>query len=322
MALCKASRGVLAVVVALVALASSWVAWRAMFPRDGFLAVGTGCEYTTRVQQGGAWVCPQGTVDTGRSWQDPDGDKQCLVGCAVSPHCEYRGRVEAGKNGWKCPAGFVDSGLTWGVAYGDRQCHKCPSTVDPPGKKCAFTGRQWVATANEWRCPPGSLDTGSKEDWNGCLLACCPTSGFNGKQGGTSELFPCGKWDIERKGGIRRVPDGGVATELYPYCCQRTNKNCNAKLFKGLFQAVKDTGTKGTGFRMEDNGCRVNVWTQTGEGVAVTGKGMGKWGAIGLFAGVGLAAPVLMVAGAPMTALAVATAPLAVAQTSSALQKK
>ena len=311
-------RAVLAAVVAVVALVSVVAAWRIMFPRrDGFVAVGTGCEYTTRVQEGSAWVCPKGTVDTGRSWQDPDGDKQCLVGCAVNPHCEYTQRVQQGKE-WKCPAGFVDSGLMWGVDYGDRQCHKCPTAVDLPGKKCAFTGREW--TGKEWRCPGGSLDTGSKDDWNGCLLACCPTKGYKGRDGGTSELFPCGKWDVDRNGGIRRSADKGKATELYPFCCQWTNKDCKAKLFRGLFQGAADAGTKQTGFYTEDDGCNVNVWNQNGEKLAVTGKGMGKWGAIGLFVGVGLAAPVLAWAGSPMLALTLATAPLAVAQGGKAVQ--
>ena len=116
-------RAVFAALVALLAFLSMYVAWKAMFPRrTERLAVGTACAYTRRVQESGKWVCPKGTVDTGRSWEDKDGDgeKQCLVGCAVSPHCQYTQRTQQGKNKeWKCPEGYVDSGLDWGVAYGE-----------------------------------------------------------------------------------------------------------------------------------------------------------------------------------------------------------
>lgn len=300
--------GMLVVLVATAAVV--WLRCWLRRRREGMdkLAISSGCVYTYRVQaKDGKWVCPEGTVDTGRTWGDADGDKQCLMGCAVNPNCQYTTRVF--KNGaWRCPAGYVDSGLTWGVAYGDRQCQKCPQQVNITGKKCSFTGREWMAEANEWRCPAGTLETGSKENWNACLLACCPVGGYKGREGGTSNLFPCGKWDIEREGGIAG-PDG-VPTELYPFCCQWTNKDCKAKAFRGLFQGVADIGTRDTGYYTKDDGCNVNVWDQHGNKVAVTGKGLGKWGAIGIFAGVGVATVGTAVFIGPGTALTVATLPM------------
>ena len=44
------------------------------------------CEYVRRVQDAqGTWLCPDGTFDTGRSWGDEHGDKQCMVRCLAGP---------------------------------------------------------------------------------------------------------------------------------------------------------------------------------------------------------------------------------------------
>ena len=259
----------------------AWVVWdrrKETMTARALLAVGSGCAYTQRVQQGGAWRCPDGTADTGRSWGDPDGDKQCLKGCRVSPACEYRGRVFT-NGAWRCPDGWADTGLTWGVANGDKQCQRCPAKAG-----CSFTQR--VKTSDgEWRCPPGTLDTG--RSWGvadgdkQCLGACCPT-GYKGREGGTSDLFACGPWDIQRDGGIRRGSDNGKPDELLPFCCQWTNKDCRRKGFAGWFQRIKDSGTSPTGYYSSDDGCNVNVWDENGTAVAVTGKGMSTFASIAM----------------------------------------
>ena len=246
--------------------------------------------------------CPEGSVPTG------DSNKQCLAGCVVLPSCTYTQRVQQGKN-WVCPSGFTDSGLTWGVPNGDKQCYQCPVE---DGKRCSYTTRAWDGKA--WRCPDGTLDTGrtwgmDKGDKQ-CLTGCCPT-GFKGKNGGSSDLFACGAGDIARSGGIRNK-DRQPAEELNGYCCQWTNKDCKHKGFAGLFQSSKDIGTKQTGWYTEDDGCNVNVYDQSGKVVAVTGKGAGLWGGIGM-----MAAAIGGIAAAPFTggtslyvALAVPTAVL------------
>lgn len=253
-------------------------------------AIGSACKYTQRVPVNNQWKCPEGTLDTGRSWGDKDGDLQCLLGCAVSPNCEYTGRTLQNKQ-WKCPAGWADTGLNWGVPNGDKQCQRCA-----PKQGCGYTQRQ-ATKDGEWRCPPGTFDTG--RDWGKpdgdkqCMTACCP-SGFKGREGGTSDLFPCGPHDINRDGGIRRSSDNQKAAELISYCCQWTNKDCRHKGLSGFFQSAKDTGTRQTGYYTADDGCNVNVWDQAGGQVAVTGKGLGLWGGIGMMAAAGaglLAAP-------------------------------
>ena len=105
-----------------------------------------------------------------------------------------------------------------------------------------------------------------------------------GCQGGTSDLFSCATGDIPRKGGIRRSADRQPAWELAPYCCQWTNKDCKHKWVSGLWQGSKDMGTKATGYYTEDDGCNVNVWDQSGKKLAVTGKGAGLLGGIGMMA--------------------------------------
>lgn len=279
--------------------------------RKECMAITNSCEYVSK--KGGA--CPAGTADTGNS------KKPCLAGCIVMPHCEYRTRES--KNGkWTCPSGWMDSGLSWGVPNGDKQCYKCPVE---DGKRCAYTQRQMVD--GQWQCPAGTLDTGrtwgTDNPEKQCLLGCCPT-GYNKKEGGTSDLFACGAGDITRQGGIRRSSDRQPATELASYCCQWTNKDCKKRGLAGLFQSSKDIGTKQTGYYTEDDGCNVNVWNQSGEKVAVTGKGAGLWGGIGM-----MAAAVGGLAAAPFTggtslalALSVPAAVVGAAQYNSTVLQK
>ena len=260
------------------------------------LPVGSACQYSQRVRRNGQWACPAGSVDTGRTWGDPDGDKQCVLGCVTNAGvCQYRYREKQGDGSWRCPAGWADTGLNNGVPEGERQCQQCPVRGD-----CRYTTRVQTPTG-QWRCPEGSLDTG--RDWNmgadgekQCLTACCP-SGFKGKNGGSSDLFPCGPWDIQRDGGIRRSTDGQKATELMGACCQWTNKDCRQRGLAGLWQNRKDQGITKTGYYTADDGCEVNIYDQRGGPLAVTGSGLGIKG-LGIQVGLALAVTAISVGAA------------------------
>ena len=249
--------------------------------KPGALAFNNACDYTVRVDGPAGAVCPEGTVDTGRNYGDPFGDRQCLVQCATNPHCTYVKRVKQPDGTWKCPAGYLDSGLTWPLANGDRQCYKCPMEENAGNLKCSFTGRKQNAKG-KWWCPKYTLDVGDQK--RQCLVACCP-KGHAKEHGGTSELFPCGPWDINRDGGIRSSETKGKPKELEAgVCCQWTNKDCRHKGISGLWQGLKDTGTLQTGYYTDDDGCNVNVWSMEGKPISVTGKGLGIGGAIAMIA--------------------------------------
>lgn len=261
------------------------------------LPIGSTCQYTQRVRGSGAgWVCPGGSVDTKRTWGDPDGDKQCLLGCVTNPAvCQYRYRTKQKDGTWKCPVGWGDTGLDPGVINGERQCQQCPVRGD-----CSYTTRVDVG-GGTWRCPEGTLDTG--RTWESgsdgdkqCLAACCP-SGYRGKNGGSSDLFACGPRDIERDGGIRRSSDTKKATELIGACCQWTNKDCRHRGLAGFFQNQKDQGITKTGYYTADDGCEVNVYDQAGKPLAVTGEGLGLKG-LGIKIGLALAVTAISVGAA------------------------
>lgn len=79
------------------------------------------CEvgYTGRVNDSGKWVCPFGTTDTGKSWENSswhEAQKQCKRG---GP---YTRRIFA-DNKWVCPGGSKDTGLNWSnKEHGEKQC--------------------------------------------------------------------------------------------------------------------------------------------------------------------------------------------------------
>lgn len=289
---------VLGIAAAVVLLAS----WFGGGRKEGLagrtlLNIGSTCQYAQRLKTtNGQWACPEGSVDTGRTWGDKDGDKQCLLGCVTNPNvCSYKYREKQPDGSWSCPKGYADTGLDPGVPFGDhRQCQQCAVRGD-----CRYTQR--VQTGEGvWRCPLGTLDTGLNWD-NGqdgdkqCITACCP-SGFKGKNGGSSDLFPCGPWDIQRDGGIRNSSNQ-KAEELIGACCQWTNKDCRHKGFKGFFQSQVDKGINKTGFYTADDGCEVNVYDQSGNPLTVTGTGLGLKG-LGIQIGMALAVTAISVGAA------------------------
>ena len=130
--------------------------------------------YAGRVWDGFAWICPDGSIETGQSndkacvtsqfhpqmwrwdgsnwgWSCPNGttptaesnwDKKCEVG--------YMGRVST-DSGWSCPAGTTDTGKNWGNSSWHDAQKQCRRTT-------AYTQR--VLTGGKWACPGTSTDTG------------------------------------------------------------------------------------------------------------------------------------------------------------------
>lgn len=293
----------IAAVVGLVALVMLYVYWpgrqgrREGLAGRSLLPIGSTCQYAQRIQTTkGDWACPANTVDTGRTWGDNDGDKQCLMGCVTNPNvCSFKYRQYNPKDGsWKCPAGYADTGMNNGVPDGERQCQQCGFNGT-----CRYTQRTQTSEG-VWRCPVGTIDTGAQwaDGTNGdkqCITACCP-SGFKGKNGGSSDLFPCGPWDIQREGGIRNSSNQ-KAEELIGACCQWTNKDCRKRGFAGFFQSQVDKGIVKTGFYTADDGCEVNVYDQRGGEIAVTGTGLGIKG-LGIQIGMALAVTAISVGAA------------------------
>lgn len=145
------------------------------------VAIRPECQYTRREQRpDGLWVCPAGTADTGRTWGDLDGDKQCLVGCtqeqqqpkaAARPECRYT-RRELRNNAWVCPSGTTDTGRTWGDQDGDKQCLVSCGAVGPKPTKAA-KGKWKRATATYYTsypecCHDASADQSECKDFSGC----------------------------------------------------------------------------------------------------------------------------------------------------------
>ena len=126
-------------------------------PTTSYCAPGdpTKFDYVRRVNVGGKWTCPAGTIDTGCSWSDGvNGERQCRkpkAAPAPAPapaksQCapgdpakfDYVRRADVGGK-WTCPAGTIYTGCTWadGAVNGERQCRKPkgPSLVPLPGGK-------------------------------------------------------------------------------------------------------------------------------------------------------------------------------------------
>lgn len=83
------------------------------------------CEvgWTQRVLAGGKWACPEGTTDTGKTWDNSDwheAHKQCKRSRA------YTTRVSR-DNKWVCPEGTKDTGRGW-------------SSPSNQADQCKFTG--------------------------------------------------------------------------------------------------------------------------------------------------------------------------------------
>ncbi len=78
------------------------------------------CEvgWVHRVQNGDKWVCPDGTSDSGATWETSpwrEAQKQCKRNQA------YTQRIKKG-DAWVCPPGSKDTGKTWGQDHGEKQC--------------------------------------------------------------------------------------------------------------------------------------------------------------------------------------------------------
>ncbi|AGE56989.1 hypothetical protein ATCVNEJV3_497L [Acanthocystis turfacea Chlorella virus NE-JV-3] len=124
------------------------------------------CKYLLRIQKDDKWVCPEGSIDTGRSWEDENGQNQCAITpqCvdALGPapvKCSYTTRISSdGK--WVCPDGMTDTGRSWEHVDGDKQCQTpaCPPAGAPVLKECGYSVR--VLKDNKWVCPDGTIDTG------------------------------------------------------------------------------------------------------------------------------------------------------------------
>lgn len=74
-----------------------------------------------RIAVDGQWQCPEGTTDSGHSWNDPY--YTALQQCQRSG--PYTVRIPDGKGGWVCPPGTKDTGISWsnpGTNGGWSQC--------------------------------------------------------------------------------------------------------------------------------------------------------------------------------------------------------
>jgi len=133
-------------------------------------------QYTTRINYGNFWACPEGSTDLG------DQDKQCLVsqygpqmwrntpgsgwswscpnGTAPNNSSDWNQKcVQAYSlrqnidGQWRCLDTETDTGATWTNSdwYGaQKQCDR--------GNNRVFTTRMYIN--NAWVCPPGTWDTG------------------------------------------------------------------------------------------------------------------------------------------------------------------
>lgn len=71
-----------------------------------------------RVLSNGQWVCPSGTTDSGRNWNNStwsEAQKQCRRSIPYTLRIAKDGR-------WVCPDGSVDTGRGWGDAFPYNQC--------------------------------------------------------------------------------------------------------------------------------------------------------------------------------------------------------
>ncbi|AGE55673.1 hypothetical protein ATCVMN08101_531L [Acanthocystis turfacea Chlorella virus MN0810.1] len=147
------------VVAILVVIAVLYGIYYVFFKKDE-------CTYLVRVNKDGKWVCPDGTIDTGRSWEDENGQNQCAVTqqCvdALGPapaKCSYSTRIASGDK-WVCPDGMIDTGRSWEHVDGEKQCQTtaCPPAGTPVLKECVYSVR--VNKDGKWVCPDGTVDTG------------------------------------------------------------------------------------------------------------------------------------------------------------------
>ena len=181
-------------------------------------------DYVRRVDAGGKWVCPSGTLDTGCSWSDgANGEKQCKKPKSVRSKCnpddpaifEYVRRVSV--NGtWVCPPGTIDTGCSWSDgANGEKQCKRAKGmstgargppapTQCTPDDAAKFEYVRRIDAGGKWVCPVGTIDTG-----------CSWSDGANGekqckkpKRAG-APVSKCVPDDASKFDYVRRVDAGG-----------------------------------------------------------------------------------------------------------------
>ena len=188
-------------------------------------------DYVRRVDAGGKWVCPSGTLDTGCGWSDgANGEKQCKKPKSVRSKCnpgdpaifEYVRRWDALNGTWVCPPGTTDTGCSWSDgANGEKQCKRIKGagarikggagargppaptqcTPDDAGK---FDYVRRIDVGGKWMCPLNTIDTG-----------CGWSDGANGEKqckkpkGAASAASKCAPDDDAKFDYVRRVDAGG-----------------------------------------------------------------------------------------------------------------
>ena len=180
---------VIVVVAILVVIAVLYGIYHFFFKKDE-------CTYVVREQKDNEWVCPEGTIDTGRSWGDENGQNQCAITqqCVdilgpLPAKCTYTTRIPMGDK-WVCPEGTIDTGRSWEHVDGDKQCQTsaCPPSGKPVFKECSYSVR--VQKDNKWACPEGTIDTGRSWEHENGQKQCAQTKECVDALGSIKPLAP------------------------------------------------------------------------------------------------------------------------------------